>query len=169
MRAPDRAIFLALVGRRAEALADIAKIDQLDYGFSAAYSESTAYTELRDYPHLIDSSRRALLFDPKDGFQHYSLGVGYEGTGKLHEAIPEYQKAIETSGGSPGPPLRWPTPTQLSAKKPKRRSCSDLESNSKATASPYTVATIYAGLGENYKALESLEKVRSEKSFQIVR
>ena len=32
----DRAIFLALIGRRAEALAEIAKIDQLDYSFSAA-------------------------------------------------------------------------------------------------------------------------------------
>ena len=32
----DRATFLALIGRRAEALAELAKIDQLDYGFSAA-------------------------------------------------------------------------------------------------------------------------------------
>ena len=44
----------------------------------------------------------------------------------------------------------------------------DLESKSKATASPYTLATIYAGLGENDKAFESLEKARSEKSFQIL-
>jgi GH15 family glucan-1,4-alpha-glucosidase len=44
----------------------------------------------------------------------------------------------------------------------------NLESNSKVTASPYTVATIYAGLGENDKALESLEKARSGKSFQIL-
>ena len=36
----DRAIFLALIGRRAEALAEIAKIDQLDYGFSSAHAES---------------------------------------------------------------------------------------------------------------------------------
>jgi TolB-like protein/DNA-binding winged helix-turn-helix (wHTH) protein/Flp pilus assembly protein TadD len=165
----DRAIFLALVGRRAEALAEIAKIDQLDYGFSAAYSESTAYSELRDYPHLIDSSRRALLFDPKDGFQHYSLGVGYEGTGKLQEAIAEYQKAIETSGGSPGPTVALAHAYAAVGKKTEaEKLLRDLESNSKATASPYTVATIYAGLGENDKALESLEKARSEKSFQIL-
>ena len=58
------------------------------------------YYELRDYPNLIEASRRALLLDPKDWFQHYTLGVGYEGTGKLQEAISEYQKAIEMSGGS---------------------------------------------------------------------
>jgi len=165
----DRAIFLALVGRRAEALAEIAKIDQLDYGFSAAYSESTAYSELRDYPHLIDSSRRALLFDPKDGFQHYSLGVGYEGTGKLQEAIAEYQKAIETSGGSLGPTVALAHAYAAVGKKAEaEKILRELERNSKTTASPYTVATIYAGLGENDKALESLEKARSEKSFQIL-
>src|SRR6202034_2129739 len=45
----DRAAFLAFRGRRAEALAEIAKIDQLDAGFSAAETESATYSELRDY------------------------------------------------------------------------------------------------------------------------
>jgi TolB-like protein/DNA-binding winged helix-turn-helix (wHTH) protein/Tfp pilus assembly protein PilF len=165
----DRAIFLALVGRRAEAMAEIAKIHQLDYGSSAAHTESVAYYELRDYPRLIDSSRRALLFDPKDWFQHYTLGVGYEGTGKLQEAIAEYQKAIETSGGSQDPTVALAHAYAAVGKKAEaEKILRDLESNSKATASPYTVATIYAGLGENDKALESLEKARSEKSFQIL-
>jgi tetratricopeptide (TPR) repeat protein len=128
-----------------------------------------AYYDLRDYPRLIDSSRRALLFDPKDWFQHYTLGVGYEGTGKLQEAIAEYQKAIETSGGSPGPTVALAHAYAAVGKKAEaEKILRDLESNSKATASPYTVATIYAGLGENDKALESLEKARSEKSFQIL-
>jgi tetratricopeptide (TPR) repeat protein len=165
----DRAIFLALVGRRAEALAEIAKIHQLDYGSSAAYSESLVYYDLRDYPRLIDSSRRALLFDPKDGFQHYTLGVGYEGTGKLQEAIAEYQKAIEASGGSPRPTVALAHAYAAIGKKTEaEKMLRDLESNSKATASLYTVATIYAGLGKNDKALESLEKARSEKSFEIL-
>jgi tetratricopeptide (TPR) repeat protein len=165
----DRAIFLALVGRRAEALAEIAKIEQLDYGFSAAHTESVAYYELRDYPSLIDSSRRALLFDPKDWFQHYALGVGYEGMGKLQEAIAEYQKAIETSGGSQDPTVALAHAYAAIGKKAEaEKILRNLESNSKATASPYTVATIYAGLGENDKALESLEKARSGKSFQIL-
>jgi TolB-like protein/DNA-binding winged helix-turn-helix (wHTH) protein/Tfp pilus assembly protein PilF len=165
----DRAIFLALVGRRAEALAELAKIDQLDYGFSAAHTESVTYYELRDYPSLIDSSRRALLFDPKDWFQHYTLGVGYEGTGKLQEAIAEYQKAIEASGGSPRPTVALAHAYAAIGKKTEaEKMLRDLESNSKATASLYTVATIYAGLGKNDKALESLEKARSEKSFEIL-
>ena len=93
-------IFLAMTGRRAEALAEIAKIDQLDYSFSAAHAESLTYYQLRDYPDLIEASKRGLLLDPKDWSQHYTLGIGYEGTGKLQEAISEYQKAIAMSGGS---------------------------------------------------------------------
>jgi Tfp pilus assembly protein PilF len=114
-------------------------------------------------------SRRALLFDPNDWFQHYTLGVGYESTGKLQEAIAEYQKAIETSGGSPGPTVALAHAYAAGGKKAEaEKILRDLKRNSKATASTYTLATIYAGIGENDKAFESLEKARAEKSFQIL-
>jgi TolB-like protein/DNA-binding winged helix-turn-helix (wHTH) protein len=164
----DRAVFLALMGRREEALAEIAKIDQLDYGFSAAQAESTAYYELRDYPDLIEASRRGLLLDPNNWFQHYTLGVGYEGTGKLPEAISEYQKAIETSGGSQGVVALAHAYSATGKKAEAEKILRDLERKLKATsASPYTMATIYAGLGENDKAFESLEEGYSRKSFEI--
>ncbi len=45
----------------------------------------------------------------------------------------------------------------------------DLERKSKKTpVSPYTMATIYANLGENDKAFEFLEKAYSQKSFEIL-
>jgi hypothetical protein len=44
-----------------------------------------------------------------------------------------------------------------------------LERKAKHTpASPYTMATIYAGLGENDKAFALLEKAYSEKSLDFV-
>ena len=44
----------------------------------------------------------------------------------------------------------------------------DLARKSKETsASPYTMATIYAGLGENDKAFEFLEKGYSQKSLDL--
>jgi hypothetical protein len=44
----------------------------------------------------------------------------------------------------------------------------DLERKAKRTsASPYTMATIYAGLGENDKAFDLLEKAYSEKSLDF--
>jgi TolB-like protein/DNA-binding winged helix-turn-helix (wHTH) protein/Tfp pilus assembly protein PilF len=164
----DRATFLALIGRRAEAIAEITKIDQLDYGFSAAHTESATYYELRDYPDLIEASRRALLLDPKDWYQHYTLGVGYEGTGKVQEAIPEYQKAIQMSGGPQSVVALAHAYSVVGEKGEAEKILRDLERKSKQTsASPYTMATIYAGLGENDKAFDFLEKAYSEKSFDI--
>jgi TolB-like protein/DNA-binding winged helix-turn-helix (wHTH) protein len=163
----DRATFLASVGRRSEALAEIAKIDQLDYGFSEAHTETATYYKLQDYPNLIESSRRGLLLDPKDAFHHYSLGLGYEGAGKLQEAISEYQQAMQLSDGFLGPAIALAHAYSAAGKKAEaEKLLRDLERKAKRTsASPYTMATIYAGLGENDKAFDLLEKAYSEKSL----
>jgi TolB-like protein/DNA-binding winged helix-turn-helix (wHTH) protein/Tfp pilus assembly protein PilF len=165
----DRAIFLASVGRRSEALAEIAKIDQLDYGFSSATAESNTYYALRDYPALIEASRRALLLNPEDAGQHYFLGVGYEGTGEVQQAISEFQKAVQFSNGSLGPAVALAHAYSVAGKKAEaEKILRDLERKAKHTsASPYTMATIYAGLGENDKAFDLLEKAYSEKSLDF--
>lgn len=165
----DRAIFLAATGRRSEALAEIAKIEQLDYGFSSALSESIAYNALRDYPALIEASRRGLLLDPNDSRQHFYMGVGYEGTGKLQEAISEYQKAIEISDGSQAPAVALAHAYSSAGKKADaEKILLDLERKSKESSfSPYTMATIYAGLGESDKAFGFLEKAYAEKSLDF--
>ncbi len=161
----DRAIFLASLGRRSDALAEIAKIDQLDTGFSSVQSESYAYFALRDYAHLIETGKRGLILDPNDSTQHYFLGAGYEGTGKPQEAIAEYQKAMKTSDD---PRLAVALAHAWAAAGEKRKAenmLRNLEQNAKAMASPYTMATIYAGLGENDRALELLKKACLEKSL----
>jgi TolB-like protein/DNA-binding winged helix-turn-helix (wHTH) protein/Tfp pilus assembly protein PilF len=164
----DRAIFLAITGRRAEALAEIAKIDQLDYGFSSAWTEEWTYYNLRDYPSLIGASGRGLLLDPTVWFQHYFLGVGYEGTGKLQEAISEYQKAMDMSGASESVVALAHAYSAAGKKAEAEKILRDLERKSKETPlSPYTMATIYAGLGKNDKAFEFLERAYSEKSLDI--
>ena len=160
----DRAIFLATAGRRAEALAEIAKIDQLDYSFSSAMTESQTYYQLQDYPNLIEASRRALLLDPQGWYQHYTLGIGYEGTGKLQEAVAEYQKAIAMSGGSENLVALARAYAAIGKKAEAKKILRDLESKAKeSSASPYIMATVYAGLNENEKAFEFLEKAYSEK------
>jgi len=165
----DRAIFLAAAGRRSEALAEIAKIDQLDYGFSSATAESNTYYALRDYPALIESARRGLLLDPKDSRRHYFLGVGYEGTGEVEQAISEFQKAVQFSDGSPGPAVALAHAYSAAGKKTEaERILRDLERKAKhSSTSPYTMATIYAGLGDNDKAFDLLEMAYSEKSFDF--
>ena len=164
----SRAIFLATTGRRAEALAEIAKIDQLDYSFSAAVAESLTYRQLRDYPDLIESSKKWLLLDPKDWSLHLALGIGFEGTGKLQEAIFEYQQAIAMSGGSEGVVALAHAFRAIGKKAEAEKILRDLERKAKkSSASPYTMATICAGLNENEKAFGFLEKAYSEKSLGL--
>ena len=165
----DRALLLAFMGRRDEALAEIAKVEQLDYGFSSASTESGTYYQLRDYPRLVEASKRALLLDPNVWFQHYYLGIGYEGTGNLQEAISEYQKAIEISYGDEGPAVALAHAYSAADRKAEgEKILRDLERKSEgATISPYKLATIYAGLGENDKAFEFLEQAYSEKSLDM--
>ena len=164
----DRAVFLASVGRRAEALAEIAKINQMDYGFSSAMAESATYYELRDYPGLVEASKRGLLLDPEDGFLHYLLGVGYEGSGNLAQAISEYQKAVKM-WDAPSPAVALAHAYFAAGRKAEaNKILRDLQRKSKASLVPsYTMATIYAGLGENDKAFQFLEKACSEKSLDI--
>jgi TolB-like protein/DNA-binding winged helix-turn-helix (wHTH) protein/tetratricopeptide (TPR) repeat protein len=165
----DRAIFLATTGQRAEALAEIAKIEELDFGSSGEGTVSEVYLVLRDYPRVIDASKRALLVDPNDAYQHYNLGAGYEATGKPQEAIPEYQKAIKLLVGTPGPAVALAHAYAAVGRRAEATQVlRDLERKSKQTsASPYTMATIYAGLGENDRAFEFLEKAYAEKSLGI--
>src|SRR5579863_3085589 len=164
----DRAMFLALIGRRADALAEIKQIDQLDYGPIPAGFESFAYFELRDYPALIGASQRALLLDPNDWSAHYHLGVGYEGTGRLAEAISEYQKAVEMSGDSQSLVALAHAYSASGKKAEAQKILHDLERKAtQNSASPYTMATIYAGLGETDKAFAFLEEAYAKKSMSL--
>ena len=165
----DRAIYLGFTGRRAEALAEITKINQLDSGPSSAMAESAAYYELRDYPSLIEASRRGVLSDPNDWFQHYYLGVGYEGMGKLLDAISEYQKAMEMSDGDQGPTVSLAHAYLAVGKRAEGENIlRDLERESKsAYVSPYIIATIYAGLGQKDRAFEFLEKAYLERALDL--
>src|SRR6266852_1868417 len=56
----DRAVYLSFIGRRAEALAEIAKSSELDPGPSSAMAESAAYYQLRDYQSMVEASRRGM-------------------------------------------------------------------------------------------------------------
>lgn len=165
----DRAIFLATAGRRSEALAEIAKIDQLDYGVSAAGTEISTYYVLRDYPDLIEASRRGLLLDSQSWFEHYSLGIGYEGAGKLQEAISEYQEAVALSAGDQDA-LTYLAHAEdaIGHRAEAEKIFRDLQRKSNQTdISPYVMATTYAGLGDKEKAFEFLEKAYQRRDLDL--
>jgi TolB-like protein/DNA-binding winged helix-turn-helix (wHTH) protein/Tfp pilus assembly protein PilF len=165
----DRAEFLAFLGRRAEALAEMTRINQIDFGPGAGMTEAGIYLQLRDYQNLLEASKRGVASNPNEWLEHYNLGIGYEGTGKLPEAISEYQKAVELSNGDQD--ARASLAHAFAAvgnRADAERILRDLERRSKDSyVSPYILATIYAGLGEKDKAFQYLEKAYDERSLDI--
>jgi TolB-like protein/DNA-binding winged helix-turn-helix (wHTH) protein/Flp pilus assembly protein TadD len=165
----DRAVYLSFIGRRAEALAEIAKSGELDPGPSSAMAESAVYYQLRDYQSLVEASRRGVVSYPHEWVEHYTLGVGYEGTGKLLEAISEYQKAIEISNGDHDATASLAHAfAAIGRRAEAEKILHDFERKSKSGyVSPYMIATIHAGLGDKNKAFEFLERAYQERSLDI--
>ena len=161
--------YLSLTGRRAEAFAEIARSRELDPTSSFALAESCAYYLLRDYSGLIEAGRRGVASDPNEWMEHLLLGIGYEGTGKPLEAIPEYQKAIDMSDGDQDPTAALAHAyAMLGRQAEAEKKLKELEQRSQAAyVSPYEIATIYAGLGNKDKAFEFLEKAYQERCWDI--
>jgi len=165
----DHAVYLGFVGRRADALAEVAKSNELDPGPSSAMAESATYYQLRDYERLVEASRRGVASNPKEWVEYYNLGVGYEGTGKLLEAISEYQKAVELSAGDQDATAALAHAYAVIGKKAEaRKILRDLQQKANISyISPYLLATIYAGLGEKDRAFELLQRAYEQKSLEL--
>src|SRR6266446_1823366 len=165
----DHAVYLSFIGRRAEALAEIAKSSELDPGPSSAMAESAVYYQLRDYQSLVEAGRRGVVSSPNEWVEHYNLAIGYEGTGKLLEAISEYQKAIEVSNGDHDATASLAHAfAAIGRRAEAKKILHDFERKSKSSyVSPYMIATIYAGLGKKDKAFEFLERAYQERSLDI--
>ena len=165
----DHAVYLGFMGRRDEAMAELAKSKEMDPGPSSAMSEAGTFYQLRDWPRLVETSRRGIASSPNEWVEHYNLAVGYEGTNKLLEAISEYQKAVEISNGDQDAMAALAHAYAVIGKRSEaQKILRDLQQKSKtAYVSPYFFATIYAGLGEKDKAFEFLEKAYREKSLEI--
>ena len=165
----DRAIFMALMGRRDEALTELQISKQLDPGPVSTGVESAVYLQLRDWDHLQEWSRVRLASDPNSRDVHADLGTAYEGTGKLPEAIAEYQKAVELSNGDPAAVASLGHAyAAIGNRAEAEKILHNIEEKSKAgKASPYLAATIYAGLGQKDKAMELIEKAYREKSLDV--
>jgi TolB-like protein/DNA-binding winged helix-turn-helix (wHTH) protein/Flp pilus assembly protein TadD len=165
----DHSEFLAMHGRRSEALAELAKSIEMDPSPSSALTEAGTYYLMRDYEHLVEAARRGVISNPTEWLEHYYLGIGYEGIGKRLEAISEYQRAVEISGGDQDATAALAhVYASIGRKSETRKILSDLERKSaRSYVSSYLIATMYASFDEKDKAFEYLEKAYREKSLDL--
>jgi serine/threonine protein kinase/Flp pilus assembly protein TadD len=162
--------YLAWSGRSNEALDEIRKIRELDPAYPYLNPESGIYYHRRDYGALIKASRKYVASTPEDWPGRYFLGVGYEGSGRVEDAIPEYQKAVELSHGDQDPTASLAHAyATLGRKAEAEEILRQLQRQSKTSyVSPYIIAAIYAGLADKNRAFEYLEKAYQERSSDVL-
>jgi TolB-like protein/Tfp pilus assembly protein PilF len=161
--------YLAWSGRRDAALAEVQKIRTLDPASDTSIDESGVYYHQRDYKSLIKASQRSVIKNPNVWSAHYYLAVGYEGSGQLEQAVPEYQRAVDLSQRDSDTTAGLAHVYATMGKRAEaEKILGGLLRQSKTTyVSPYMIAAIYSGLGQNDKAFEFLEKAYQEKSPDI--
>jgi TolB-like protein/DNA-binding winged helix-turn-helix (wHTH) protein/tetratricopeptide (TPR) repeat protein len=163
----DRALFLAFLGRRDEALAELVKVNALDLGPSSQMTAAGVFYQLRDYSKLIETAKQGVAVDPNEGLEHLDLGIGYEGLDKHAEAIEEFKKSVELSGGDQDAEAFLAHAYAASGDRPAALKILRTWEAKRNIGSPYIMATMYASLGMKDKAFEYLRRALDERSLEL--
>jgi len=92
----NRGYTLALLGRKAEARADLQKAVALKDNAPMRNRVGWAYFNLGDYADAVrEFEAAAKLSDHKAHYDYYSLVLGYWGLGDMKQALENYQLAVE--------------------------------------------------------------------------
>jgi TolB-like protein/DNA-binding winged helix-turn-helix (wHTH) protein/Tfp pilus assembly protein PilF len=164
-------LYLIAMGQVQESFAQIEKARELDpLSISINFSLGWRLYMARQYDRAIAQLRNTLEMDPTYELPHLVVGQAYEQKGDFASAIPELRKAVELSHG---------TPLMVSAlahaygragnKAEAEKLLAELLSESKKQyVSPYYLAVVYVGLGENEQAMDWLDKAFADRSNGLV-
>jgi DNA-binding winged helix-turn-helix (wHTH) protein/TolB-like protein/Tfp pilus assembly protein PilF len=116
----------------------------------------------------IAHCRRLLDVDPNFFPAHRYMGLAYEQKGMLKEAIDEFEQGVKLSGSPLMLSLLGHAYAASGKKKDAYRILADLDQQKQRYVSPYTIATIYAGLGDKDQAFRLLEKAFEERDIWLM-
>ena len=162
---------LAATGRTDEALAEVKQARDLDpFSLSIAAHPGWINYLSRNAEATVREARQALKLDPNFLPARRYLALGYDLQGKYNESVPEFQKALSLS---PGSTLLKAELGYAFAKSGKRedalRVLDELQrSPGQRRASPFHLALVHIGLGENDRAIELLESAYNERAERLV-
>ena len=151
--------YLVAVERFDEAIAEAKRTEELEpLSFVASSHLGWIYYLSGQNDKAIEQCKKILELDPSSFPARRYLGLAYEGKGMYPEAIAEFQKGVKLSGS----PLMLALLGHAYAVSGKtaeaKQVLNDLQQvQAQRYVSPYTVAAIHAGLGDQDKAFESLE------------
>ncbi len=163
------ATFLAALGRDTEAIEHARRAQELD-PLSLVITANTGwcYFLARQYDLTIQQSHHALDLDPAFDAAYGYLGYAYEEKRMEKEAFEALQKGQELSGGGYFAELAYANAV-FGHKQEALRLLAEFQRRAgREPVSAYDVATVYAGLGDNDKAISWLEKSYQNREPRLV-
>jgi DNA-binding winged helix-turn-helix (wHTH) protein/TolB-like protein len=120
------------------------------------------------YDESIAHCKRLLDVDPNFFPARRYMGLSYEQKDMYPEAIDQFEQGVKLSGSPLMLSLLGHAYAASGKKAEARRILAELDQQKQRYVSPYTVATIYAGLGEKDQAFKWLEKAFDERDIWLM-
>jgi tetratricopeptide (TPR) repeat protein len=162
--------YLVAVERFDEAIAEAKRTEELEpLSFVASSHLGWIYYLAGQNDKAIEQCKKILELDPSSFPARRYLGLAYEAKGMYPEAIAEFQTGVKLSGS----PLMLALLGHAYAVSGKtaeaKQVLSDLQQlQGQRYVSPYTVAAIYAGLGDQGQAFKWLETAVEERDIWLM-
>lgn len=166
------AIYLAHAGRHGEAIDEAKRAQELD-PLSTLMNQTLGNTLMlaRDYDGAIDALQKTLELDSHFAAAHSVLGYVYTFKGMYAEALQQLARVAALAGGNPAIDASIKILTALVYARcgQATEALQLVERVSRLPeASPYSIAGVYAALGEADQAFAFLNRAYQARSFQLV-
>ncbi len=164
-------LYLMAMGRTNESLVQMTRARELDpLSISMNFSLGWRLYMARKYDQAIEQLQNTLEMDPNFALPRMVLGQAYEQKNAYPQALSELQKAVGISHDSPQMlgALGHAYGASGNRSEAERVLAKLMEQSKKQYVSPFYVAIVYVGLGENDKAVDWLERAYADRSNAIV-
>ncbi len=164
-------LYLIAMGRTQESLAEIKRALWLDpLSISMNFSLGWRLYMARRYDEAIQQLRNTIDMDPTFVLAHLVLGQAYEQKREYSAAIAELQEAVAISHDSAPLIAALAHVYAVSSRQTEaRKLLAQLQNQSnRQYVSPFYLAVVYAGLGENDQAVMWLEKAYEDRSNSLI-
>ena len=162
--------YLVAVERFDEAIAEAKRTEELEpLSFVASSHLGWIYYLSGRNDEAIEQCKKILEMDPSSFPARRYLGLAYEAKGMYAEAIAEFQTGVKLSGSPLMLALLGHAYAASGKKAEAQQVLVDLQQlQDQRYVSSYTVAAIYAGLGDKEQALKWLEKAVEERDIWLM-
>jgi len=162
--------YLVAVERFDEAIAEAKRAEETEpLSFVASSHLGWIYYLSGQNDNAIKQCKKILDLDPSSFPARRYLGLAYEGKGMYAEAINEFQTGVKLSGSPLMLALLGHAYAASGKKEEAQKVLNDLQQlPAERYVSPYTVAAIYAGLGDEEQTYKWLEKAVEERDVWLM-